>query len=247
MSVVDSLCSGDAKPQRCSPLALALVHHPVLDRFGAVSTTAVTNVDVHDLSRLARSYGLQRAFFVTPVSAQVELVERILQHWRPGSAGAQRNPDRAEALSRAAAVRSVDEAVAVWSEVLGRMQHPGELVAQGGGTADAKAPDASCAQPETDANAKGNASAASKPRIWATSALQRDGLLCPRLSYAGARARLVAIDAPPTLLLFGTGHGLAPELVARCDAVLEPVVVDPDYNHLSVRAATAVILDRLVA
>ena len=47
------------------------------------------------------------------------------------------------------------------------------------------------------------------------------------------------------LLLFGTGWGLAPEALARMDDVLEPVRGTTDYNHLSVRSAASIILDRL--
>ena len=38
-------------------LYVALLHHPVYDKNGAVVTTAVTNMDVHDFGRLARTYG----------------------------------------------------------------------------------------------------------------------------------------------------------------------------------------------
>ena len=46
-------------------------------------------------------------------------------------------------------------------------------------------------------------------------------------------------------MVFGTGWGLAPEVMARADLRLAPVLGPTDYNHLSVRAAAAVILDRL--
>ena len=50
----------------------------------------------------------------------------------------------------------------------------------------------------------------------------------------------------PVLLLFGTGQGLAPEALALCDAVLPPIRPLSDYNHLSVRAAAAIVFDRIV-
>ena len=49
------------------------------------------------------------------------------------------------------------------------------------------------------------------------------------------------------LLLFGTGWGLTVEVLGQADMVLEPIRGVGDYNHLSVRAAAAVILDRLRA
>ncbi len=48
------------------------------------------------------------------------------------------------------------------------------------------------------------------------------------------------------LLIFGTGWGLAPAVVAEADALLEPIrSAVGDYNHLSVRSACAIALDRL--
>jgi tRNA (guanine37-N1)-methyltransferase len=48
----------------------------------------------------------------------------------------------------------------------------------------------------------------------------------------------------PVLIVFGTGQGLTNDLVARCDYVLKPVRGFTTYNHLSVRAAVAIVFDR---
>jgi len=48
----------------------------------------------------------------------------------------------------------------------------------------------------------------------------------------------------PVVFLFGTGQGLADELVAASDYLLVPVKGMTNYNHLSVRSAMAIILDR---
>lgn len=47
------------------------------------------------------------------------------------------------------------------------------------------------------------------------------------------------------LLLFGTGWGLTDEIMNLSDYILEPIRIKTQYNHLSVRAAVAIILDRL--
>ncbi len=47
------------------------------------------------------------------------------------------------------------------------------------------------------------------------------------------------------LLLFGTGWGLTDEMIASCDFHLRPIYGQGPYNHLSVRSAAAIILDRL--
>jgi hypothetical protein len=59
------------------------------------------------------------------------------------------------------------------------------------------------------------------------------------------RARLRDDGARPELLIFGTGWGLTREVLDRCDDLLEPVRGTGDYNHLSVRSAASIILDRL--
>lgn len=177
-------------------IALALIHYPVRDRAGAVVTTAVTNLDVHDIARSAHTYGVGDLFIVHPIAAQRELVQRITTHWIDGS-GARRIPDRKPAMEVVRIVSSLDEAVA----------------GIGGGV-----------------------------ELWTTSA-SSDGTL----SFGAARERLQS-DGPPVLLCFGTGWGLAPEVMNRAAAQLAPIASprSDGYNHLSVRAAAAIILDRLL-
>ncbi len=50
----------------------------------------------------------------------------------------------------------------------------------------------------------------------------------------------------PVLLLFGTGHGLAPGAEDRCSAFLPPLRGYGGYNHLSVRAAAAIMFERIL-
>ncbi len=48
------------------------------------------------------------------------------------------------------------------------------------------------------------------------------------------------------LLLFGTGWGMHKDLLKACQSSLEPIEASRSYNHLSVRSAVAIILDRLL-
>jgi tRNA (guanine37-N1)-methyltransferase len=48
----------------------------------------------------------------------------------------------------------------------------------------------------------------------------------------------------PVLMLLGTGQGLADQLLGRCDYILNPIHGFSDFNHLSVRSAAAIIMDR---
>jgi len=79
------------------------------------------------------------------------------------------------------------------------------------------------------------------PLMIVTSARAQQG---PLVAYETLRGR-IETDPKPVYILFGTGWGLAPELLDRADGVLPPIVGPVPYNHLSVRAAAAVTLDRL--
>ena len=41
-------------------VSLALIHHPVLNKEGKIITSSVTNLDLHDIARSARTYGISR-------------------------------------------------------------------------------------------------------------------------------------------------------------------------------------------
>lgn len=79
-----------------------------------------------------------------------------------------------------------------------------------------------------------------KPKIIATSAKDRKTVDSSELKVE------IRSSKTPYLILFGTGWGLAEEAFDKVDAVLEPIEGNSDYNHLSVRAACAIILDRLL-
>jgi hypothetical protein len=91
-------------------LAAALVHYPILDRQRAIVTTAITNLDLHDISRSAHTFGLSDFFAVHPIAAQRELAERVREHWITGS-GARRIPDRTAPMSILRVVAALDDAI----------------------------------------------------------------------------------------------------------------------------------------
>jgi len=78
------------------------------------------------------------------------------------------------------------------------------------------------------------------PKLVATSAHDGAG----RPAYHEFREVLPKTDEE-YLLLFGTGWGMSDELLARADIILKPIYGPESYNHLSVRAACAISLDRL--
>jgi len=77
------------------------------------------------------------------------------------------------------------------------------------------------------------------PLTCATAA--RDSAATP----VGFRAFSAMTRERPALLILGTGWGLTDELLAGCDVRLPPIRGVSGYNHLSVRSAGAIILDRL--
>jgi len=53
-------------------------------------------------------------------------------------------------------------------------------------------------------------------------------------------------DDTPYLILFGTGWGLTNEIMDLSYKILEPIRGNTRYNHLCVRSAVSIILDRLL-
>lgn len=179
---------------------VALVHHPVYDRNHRVVTSAVTNLDIHDIARSTATYGLAGYHVVTPVAAQREKVERIVAVWNEGmvQSGAD---NRIDALAGVRTAASIAEVVAAIGEAHGHA-----------------------------------------PRVVATSARPAKDR---GVGFAALRASAMAETDRPLLLLFGTGWGLTDEVIDGADQVLLPICGMPEFNHLSVRSAVAVIMDRL--
>ena len=180
-------------------LSIALLHYPVHNKNREVVTTAVTNLDIHDIARSARTYGVSRYYIVTPVEEQRRLVEKIRLHWLEGW-GATYNPKRKAALELLQTEKSLDDAIADIERRTGR-----------------------------------------RPKLVITGASGRDN----SISFSGLQALLNADSDQPFLLLLGTGWGLTEEVFNRSDYVLEPISGGGDYNHLSVRSAASIMLDRL--
>ena len=89
-------------------LYLALLHYPVYDKNKKVVTTALTNLDIHDIARTAKTYGIARYYLVTPLKKQQVLARKILSHWISGF-GARYNPKRKEALELVSTCNSLQD------------------------------------------------------------------------------------------------------------------------------------------
>ena len=80
-----------------------------------------------------------------------------------------------------------------------------------------------------------------KPFIVGTSSRVREG----KMMSCGDFYDLIRKGQKSALVLFGTGWGLTEEVVEKCDRMLEPISGAGDYNHLSLRVALGIILDRI--
>lgn len=179
---------------------VALLHESMLDKQGSLVTTSLTLLDLHDISRSSRTYGVKGFYAAHPAPAMRELALTLTKHWSEGF-GSTYNPDRKDALS----ILHVEKSFADVVENI--TQH------------EKKA-----------------------PLIVGTSARRLEH----SVSFSSLRETFQKSEAP-VLLLFGTGWGMSEELLAKADVLLEPIHGPTEYNHLSVRSACAIILDRLLA
>ncbi|MCG8633447.1 MAG: RNA methyltransferase [Desulfobacterales bacterium] len=179
-------------------LYVALIHHPVINKKGMVIGSAVTNMDLHDIARAGRTFGVRGYYVVTPYEDQAVLAGQIMDHWTRG-AGGEVNPSRKEALERVRVVKTFEEACQ------GIEEERNQPVVKVATSARGYENSVSCARLKEELN--GNAS---------------------------------------HVLVFGTAWGLAEELIDQCDYILDPIKGAGSYNHLSVRSAASIYLDRLI-
>lgn len=180
-------------------LYVVLLHEGMLNKKNEIVTTSLTLIDVHDIARSSRTYGVKTLFIAHPSEALRKLGRTLKKHWEDGY-GATYNPDRKEALSIVEIVSSLDEVIN-----------------------------------------KINQTESETPVILATDGRNGEG----RASFDDVK-KLIKTETRPYLLVLGTGWGMCEDLINRCDIFIEPIVGPTDYNHLSVRSAAAVLLDRLV-
>ena len=82
------------------------------------------------------------------------------------------------------------------------------------------------------------------PTVVATSAKASSFPAAPRRTPAELVAEH-ALDPSPLLILLGSGWGLADSLIPSVSRILTPIEGASEWNHLSVRSAGAILLDRL--
>jgi hypothetical protein len=177
---------------------VALLHHPVLNKEGKEVTTSVANMDIHDIARAAKTYGVKAFYIVNPIEAQREFALEIIRHWQEGY-GAEFNRSRKEAFALIRIKNNLSDVLTDIEEETGR-----------------------------------------EPQSIAT------GVNLPEQNLKFSELQqLLQNEDLPYLLIFGTGSGLAKQVIQEANFQLEPIKGTGDYNHLSVRSAAAIMLDRI--
>ncbi|MDX8392947.1 MAG: RNA methyltransferase [Mariprofundaceae bacterium] len=97
-------------PATVPEIAVALVHHPVVNRLGEQTTTAITTMDVHDFARTCAFYDASPVYLVHPAAGMQSMVQDICDYWLHGKGG-ERNPGRREVLSSIRMIDTLEDAL----------------------------------------------------------------------------------------------------------------------------------------
>ena len=188
----------NAQKDRKMAVYTALLHYPVYNKERRIVATSLTTLDIHDIARASRTYGVKRYYIVQPIENHLWLANKLLSFWQGGH-GKEYNPKRWEALKL---VRTLP----YFEDVLKDIEKKDGV----------------------------------KPKVVVTSAREYEGAV----SFKFLRSKIE--EGEDLIICFGTGWGLTEEFIKSADYILEPIRGATDYNHLSVRSAAAIILDRLL-
>lgn len=161
-------------------------------------TTSVTSLDIHDIARSCKTYGIDTYWLVTPLIDQQKVVQKFLSFWN-SDIGTAYNAQRKTAIAHVDLADTVERVIATIEEKEGK-----------------------------------------RPLLVATSAR----LVDHTKAVTFFDQKKVWSHDRPVLLVFGTGKGLTDDFVQSCDYLLTPVDGFSGFNHLSVRSAAAIVLDR---
>ncbi len=160
---------------------------------------------------------MKQFFIVTPLIDQQKIIKKFFSFWRSDS-GIAYNANRNEALNL---VSVADRLEAVVAEIEKKEGKKPLLI----GTSARRSVSA-----EASSSAKATADRSSDRQAGKTISFYDQGM--------------VFKEGRPVILLLGTGQGLSDQLIDRCDYILSPIHGFSDFNHLSVRSAAAIIMDR---
>lgn len=178
-------------------LSFCLCHSPVVLENGKIGCSSLTNLDVHDIGRISRSYGMGPFFVLHPLNDQRQILNTILEHWQMREKG---HADRKKALDLARPVHDFEE-IKDWCDM-----YYGQ---------------APC---------------------WIISSANWPEKVAPVASVKEIREMC---EERPVIICLGTARGLAVHQLPFNFLRMRPIRF-LDENHLSVRAAAAIIADRIL-
>lgn len=179
---------------------IAVLHWPATDRYGNRIITSFTTLDLHDIARPAKAYGVETYYIAHPVDAQREIIQRQIDYWT-SEENKEKQFTRYESVSLVKLVYNYEEII---NDIISKKHK--------------------------------------KPKVVGT-----DARTYPNTISYNKLSSLIKEGKDDFLIVFGTGYGIPKSLMETFDYILEPVYGAGDWNHLSVRNAAAIILDRLLS
>lgn len=99
----------------CPKVSVGLVHWPCWNQRKEVVATNITNLDIHDIARACRSFGVENYYLINRVQEQLMFVHRVLDHWRTGE-GREHNKQRREAVKMVKTAETLEAALSDFKE-----------------------------------------------------------------------------------------------------------------------------------
>ncbi len=177
----------------------ALLHNDVILKDGSVGNSTITSIDIHDIARSSKTYGVKKYFLITRLAAQSQLAENFLDFWKDEEA-VFLNRSRAEVLASVTVKKEIKDCVEYIEKIEGV-----------------------------------------SPILVVTSS--RREIPHERMITFHDQGKLWR-EKRPILFIFGTSHGINPEVMDNCDYRLVPLEGLEEFNFLSVRSAVGIVLDR---
>lgn len=182
---------------------VAIMHSQVIVGDGQkdghkVGDTSVASIDIHDIARSCKTYGIKNFFIVTQLEDQFKIVNTFFDFWH-SQKGKSYNLSRYNAIESVILTKSFESVI----EQIKQKENLDPIIIT------------------TSAKPHGNG---------------------VKIDYSSQG--LVWKENRPVLIVFGTGQGLSDEIMDQSNFILAPVQGLTNYNHLSVRSAAAIVLDR---
>lgn len=89
---------------------VVLMHSEIILKSGAIGTSSVASLDIHDIARSSATFGLKGYFLVTKLEDQAKLVNTFLDFWKSHD-GKEYNKNRYQAMHSVQTASSIEEVI----------------------------------------------------------------------------------------------------------------------------------------